>query len=125
MKNSIKESITLDVRRKIFNVETRGISFKDGEFDVIYIPSLELSAYGKNIKQAKKMLEIQLNEFSESLFKLPAPKIHNEFKRLGWEKDKFFKRRLNIELSDTTFESIKKEFNIPENTEIKQIPIVA
>ena len=125
MNNAIKESITLDIRRKIFNVEARGIAFKDGDFEVIYIPSLELSAYGKDFKQAKKMLEIQLDEFSENMFKLPAPRIHQEFKRLGWKKDKFFKRRLNIELSDTTFEDFKKEFNIPENTDIKQIPIIA
>ena len=125
MSQSIKESILLDVRKKILNVETRGIAFKENEYSIIYIPSLEISAYGKNLKQAKKMLEIQLDEFSENLFKLPASTIHQEFKRLGWKPDKFFKRKLNIELSDTTFEDIRKQYNLPKDTPIKQIPIIA
>ena len=125
MSQTIKESISLDIRKKIFNIEARGIAFKDDQYSIIYIPSLEISAYGQNIKQAKKMLEIQLDEFSENLFKLPTSSIHQEFKRLGWKRDKFFKRKLNIELSDTTFEDIRKQYNIPKDTPIKQIPIIA
>ena len=113
MSQTIKESISLDIS----NIEVRGIAFKDDQYSIIYIPSLEISAYGRNLKQAKKMLEIQLDEFSENLFKLPALRIHQEFKRLGWKRDKFFKRKLNID--------IRKQYNLPKDTPIKQIPITA
>jgi len=117
-----KETINIDVRKKIFKAKLNGIGFKEGDSHIIYLPSLQLSSYGDTIKEANEMMKISLKEFSESLLEMNENKIHSILKQLGWEKTKFFNKRL-VNLSETTFEDIKKEFNLPDDTQVQKIPI--
>lgn len=95
------------------------IGFKEGDYEIVYAPALRISAYGDSIKEAQQMLEVSIEAFAKELFKLPEHKVYEEFRKLGWEPEKFFKKRLR-NLSPTTFEDIKKEFNIPDNTPIRE-----
>jgi len=117
-----KETINIDVRKKIFSAKLNGIGFKEGDSHIIYLPSLQISSYGDTFKEANEMMKFSLKEFSESLLELSENKIHSILKQLGWEKAKFFNKRL-VNLSETTFEDIKKEFNLPDDTQVQKIPI--
>lgn len=117
-----KETINIDYRKKIFKAKLNGIGFKEGDSHIIYLPSLQISSYGDTIKEANEMMKISLKEFSENLLELNENKINSILKQLGWEKTKFFNKRL-VHLSETTFEDIKKEFNLPDDTQVQKIPI--
>jgi hypothetical protein len=117
-----KETINIDVRKKIFKAKLIGIGFKEGDSHIIYLPSLQISSYGDSIQEANEMMKISLNEFSDNLLELSENKIHSILKQLGWEKTRFFNKRL-VNLSETTFDDIKKEFNLPDDTQVEKIPI--
>ncbi|TXD84433.1 hypothetical protein ESY86_05030 [Subsaximicrobium wynnwilliamsii] len=117
-----KETINIDHRKKIFKAQLNGVGFKEGDAHIIYLPSLQISSYGECIEEANEMMKISLNEFSENLLQLDELKINSILKQLGWEKAKFFDKRL-VHLSETTFEDIKKEFNLPDDTQVQKIPI--
>ncbi|WP_336126909.1 hypothetical protein [Mesoflavibacter sp. CH_XMU1422-2] len=117
-----KETINIDHRKKVFKAQLNGIGFKEGDYHIIYLPSLQISAYGDSIREANDMMKISLNEFSENLLKLNENQINLILKDLGWSKAKFFNKRL-VHLSETTFDDIKKEFNLPEDTQVEKIPI--
>ncbi len=85
-----KEIINIDVRKKIFKAKLNGIGFKDGNSHIIYLPSLQLSAYGDTIKEVNEMVKISLKEFSENLLKLNEVKIHSILKQLGWRNYQLF-----------------------------------
>lgn len=117
-----KEIINIDLRNKTLKAHLTGIAFKEDNSHIIYLPSLQLSAYGDSLKEANEMIKISIHEFSKNLLQLPESKINSILKDLGWLRHKFFKKRLS-NLSETTFDDIKKEFNLPENTLVERIPI--
>lgn len=117
-----KERINIDYKKKIFKAQLNGVGFKEGDSHIIYLPSLQISSYGESMEEANEMMKISLNEFSENLLQLNELKINSILKQLGWEKAKFFNKRL-VHLSETTFEDIKKEFNLPDDTQVQKIPI--
>jgi hypothetical protein len=55
---------------------------KDGDFIVAVCPSLQLSAYGENIPDAKKSFETTLQIFFQDLSKRNA--LRDELSSLGW-----------------------------------------
>ena len=117
-----KETLNIDLSKKTLKAQLNGIGFKENDSHIIYLPSLQISAYGDNFKEANEMVRSSIHEFSKNLMKLPESKINSILKDLGWIKHKFFKKRLS-NLSETTFDDIKKEFNLPENTPVERIPI--
>ncbi|MDD3723148.1 MAG: hypothetical protein PHW92_11825 [Lutibacter sp.] len=117
-----KETLNIDLRNKTLRAQLNGIAFKEKDSHIIYLPSLQLSAYGDNFKEANEMVKATVHEFSKNLLELPENKINSILKDLGWIKHKFFKKRMS-NLSETTFEDIKKEFNLPDNTPVERIPI--
>jgi len=117
-----KETLTIDLNNQDFKAKLVAIGFKEGNSHILYIPSLKLSSYGDTIKEAHQMMKISLDAFAKDLFSLPVNKIHNFLAELGWEKHKYFRKRLQ-NLSQTTFEDIRKEFNLPEDIEVESYPI--
>jgi len=117
-----KETLNIDFNKKIFKAKLTGIGFMEGNSHIVYLPSLQISAYGDSIEEANDMINISLKEFSENLLELSETKINDVLHKLGWEKSKFFKKRMT-NLSETTFDDIKKEFNLPDNTAVQRIPI--
>ena len=117
-----KETLNVDIINKNFKAQLNAVGFKEADYHILYIPSLQISSYGDTFKEANDMLKESLNQFSEDIFALKKNEITAIFRDLGWRKNKFFSKRLS-HLSDTTFEDIKEEFNIPEETEVSQFPV--
>lgn len=114
-----KESLKINVKQRKFNAELQAIAFMDGNSHIIYIPSLELSAYGESFEEAHEMMKENLHVFSEDMFECSDQEVDAILSELGWKKEKFFpKRRIN--LSNTTFKDIKKQFNLPETAQGKE-----
>lgn len=124
MKEPIKEILKVDYSKKSLSIEAFGIYFVDTHgYHIIYLPSLQMSSYGSNFEEADQLMRIQLDEYSNNLFKLSNAAIDAELKNLGWIQDKFFKKRFSIELSETTYDDIRKEYEIPDSVEFKNVPV--
>jgi len=69
----------------------RMLQFKDRETNqtIIYIPSLEISAYGESKEKAKSMLNEELKSFSKYLLSLSTKKANEELNSLGWKKQEY------------------------------------
>ncbi len=116
------DTIKIDFSKKALTANLNAVGFEEGNSFVVYIASLELSAYGDNFDEANEMLKISLDEFSKEIFKMPMNRALGILKDLGWKSNKIFKKRM-VNLSETTFDDIKKEFNLPENTPVREFPI--
>ena len=50
------ESLTLNVKQRLYKLGAFTAEFKDGEFHMILLPSLNLSAYGDTEEEAEHMM---------------------------------------------------------------------
>lgn len=117
-----KEELKIAYSNNIIKAKLNGIGFLDDGFFVIYIPSLGLSGYGDNEEEAKEMIKVVFDELSQSLLSLSKAQMLSELKEMGWQQEKYRKKRLT-HLSDTTFQDIKKELDISDDIEIRNMPI--
>ena len=92
---------------------------EEGSNLIMYLPALELSSYGYNFQEANEMLKVVLDDYFSSLINRSTEQIHDELQKLGWTKHKIYKRVVN--LSDTTFDDIKQQFGISEDSELKPL----
>jgi hypothetical protein len=53
-----------------------------------YVPSLELSAYGKTATKAQDMLADVIESYCQNLFTLNAKQVHAELAQYGWKQDR-------------------------------------
>jgi len=117
-----KEVLKLDFNKKSLQAKLNAFGFKDGEFYILYIPSLEISAYGDDYNDAMQMLKESLDVFSEDIFNIPIKNAKNLLKKLGWQPNKIFKKKME-QTKNISPEYLIKEYNLPDNTTIKSIPI--
>lgn len=117
-----KESLNINIKKQTLKGNFSAIAFKEGETQIVYIPSLQLSSYGDTLDEAREMMEKVLHDFSKNLVTLPEAKVNSILTNLGWKKDSIFKKRMT-NLSETTFDDIIKEFNLPKDTPVQEIPI--
>jgi len=118
-----KEFIKIDFNKLYFKAHLSGMGFQDGSHYILYLPGLQISAYGDTINDAQEMLMVILEEFRKTLFEISENSAIEMLTGLGWTHNKYFKREYNNNLSSTTYEDIKREFNIPDNTPIVEVPI--
>ncbi len=116
------ETLHIDLRKKKINAELIAIQFQDCDSEVLYIPSLNISAYGDTFAEAKQMLKIELNELSSNLVELTKKEVLAYLKQFGWEEVKLFKKRL-INLQECDKNRLKKDFNLPDETKFRELPI--
>ena len=117
-----KEILKIDFSKNSLKAELNAFGFKDGEFYILHIPSLEISAYGDDYKEAMQMLKDSLDVFSEDVFNMPIDDAKKYLKKLGWMPSKFFKKKME-QTKKISPDYLKKEYNLPHNTTIKKIPI--
>lgn len=95
--------------------------FEEGDHKIIYAPSLEISAYGSTENEAKDMFKSSVATFFEDyLTEHGIDHLYAELNRLGWKQDKYLKKKLS-NLSKTTFEDIRKEFDLPEDAKYQKL----
>lgn len=119
----IKIDRTKSERR--FQAELRVVSFKDGEFYMNYIPSLNLTGYGDTDEEARHMLmDIVLKDYIDNLMHLPESDLYAELRQYGWVRKPFLTKQLrNIQFLDTN--TIKDTFNLPAETVIEEKYVTA
>ena len=117
-----KEIVKIDFPKRFWKAELNGVEFKEEQSHIIYIPSLNISSYGDTTEEALEMMKVVARQFFLDLLDLGEVALKKELENLGWIGSKYFKKKLT-HLSNTTFEDIKKEFNLPDETTVRNIPI--
>ncbi|MBK7692140.1 MAG: hypothetical protein IPJ31_13885 [Bacteroidetes bacterium] len=113
-------SETLHIKRRTqyrpgeINGRFRIIHFFDKETkqQVSYIPSFDISAYGKNKTTAMAMLKDSVHEYFKFIMNLNQNEMHQQLVSLGWKSDKFFKKNYSHLYVDKN--GILQNFNVAE-----------
>lgn len=83
------------------------------------MPSLNLSAYGETAKEATdRLVHEVLDDFFENLLALKPEQANNELRKLGWTRNKLFKKQFRSN-SYVDRNGVLKNFNLPEETKIE------
>ncbi len=93
-------------------------SIKDGDQYVAYIPSLEMTGYGKTVDEGLEMLKEAVEDYFENLMKLTMLGISKELSKHGWNRDKILRKQF----SNDTFidkDGVLKGFEMPKDTPIE------
>lgn len=61
---------------------------KDTEQHIMYIPALDINAYGATRKKAEEMLKYSIDEFFTYLMELSPKNSEVELRKLGWKHSK-------------------------------------
>jgi hypothetical protein len=85
---------------------------EQGEFWVSIIPSLNVSGYGNNEEEAIEDLRFNFNVMCHDLFAINEIQRKAELNKLGWNINKFFKKRYSKAFVDEN--GILQNFDHPE-----------
>lgn len=114
------ERLSVNFSKGRLKARLNAMSFMEGDSYIIYLPSVKISAYGDTLDEAKEMIEVCLEEFSKDIIKLNSKVGMDYLRGLGWKEESYFKKRM-IALSTTSFEDIKKEFDLPDNIVVNEL----
>jgi len=111
-----RERLKIDFKTKSIKGNVKGVTFREGDSYIHYIPSLNLSSYGKTKDEATEMMkDVVLRDFCESVVTKPVAFVMKELKKLGWEKSLIF----GNELSKSTYidrDGILRDFELSPDT---------
>jgi len=121
-----KLSVSENPSQSIFINKSKGhihgvlkvFQIQDGEFIVVYCPSLNITGYGKTVDEAESMFKDSINDYFESLMVLKKEAIDSELSLLGWDHGYFAKRYENKAFIDK--QGVLKNFELPKDTPIKE-----
>ena len=85
---------------------------KQGEFWVSIIPSLNVSGYGQSEEEALNDLGSNFEVLCKDLFSINDIQRNAELNKLGWEINKFFKKRFSKSFVDEN--GTLQNFDYPE-----------
>ncbi|WP_264520799.1 hypothetical protein [Flavobacterium sp. N1994] len=107
--------------KKVLEANLSGLGYFDeiNNKHVLVIPSMMLASSGSTEEEARNFLTIQVELLMSDFNKMGESNFYAEIRELGWEKNDFFKKR--VEKSEMTFDDAKKMFNIPEKAELKKM----
>ena len=89
------------------------LSGKSGDHWISIIPSLNTSGYGSTEEDSKEDLKYNLDLFCEDLSKLDRDSINRELSKLGWSRDKFFRKRYSSSYVDEN--GVLQNFDSPKD----------
>lgn len=116
----VEETLKLNIKQKRGKGIFRMIEFEDHGHTVVYIPSLNLSAYGNNLEEAHEMMaNAVLEDFFEALLEQPEHIVFEVLGKLGWQKSPIFSKELsnNVHIDRN---GLLKNFNLPQETKITE-----
>ena len=112
--------INFSSKHKHARAVLRVVNFKDGDFEIAYIPSLNLSGYGVTEDEAMRMLnEVVVKDYLFSLIALPEAKILAELREYGWQRRPYLPKQLQ-NTQFLSIEKIKENFNLPAETQFHE-----
>ncbi|MDP4229567.1 MAG: hypothetical protein Q8916_04080 [Bacteroidota bacterium] len=74
---------TFKTKKAKFEVQVPVFEFTEDDVEIIYCPSLDLSGYGRTLKEAERSFEIVLGEFLD--YTTTKGTLIKELKSLGWK----------------------------------------
>lgn len=83
---------------------------KDTQMYVCYIPALNLSGYGIDIKKAQDMAKFSLDQYFDYLSSLSLKQIKLELQKLGWKNNSL--RNKDFSKSFVDFRGELQNFNV-------------
>lgn len=118
-----KETLHIDKKKEQIKVALTAFRYidKDTRQFVIYMPALEISAYGADPKKAEEMLKFSLDEYFKFLINLKPVKLEQELSALGWKKGLFKKNYSKIYIDS---DGELKNFNAANN-KVERLTLVA
>jgi hypothetical protein len=87
------EQIRVDINRNKISGKLNLISIKQNETIILYLPALQLSAYGESLDETKEMLLDSLRIYCKNLLSLPKVSIHKELVSLGFQPNPHFNKK--------------------------------
>ena len=115
----MNEFIKINPKAGYIEGNLKFLEFKDSNQVIIYFPSLELSAYGSDQKEARKMGELVIKDYGNSLIQLPEAKASQELAKYGWRRSKLLKKVFNNKVF-IDIKGILKNFDLPEETPVEE-----
>lgn len=112
--------LTIDFAHQVITATLSGYSFEDHGFKMLYIPALNLSAYGDTAEEARQMMnELVMPDFLTRLASLSKMAVFEYLSKLGWSA---------INRESTSFETsayvdkdgVLRNFDLPADTPIKE-----
>lgn len=120
-----QDSLQISFSSKRVKGNFRVYYFMDHDHYIAYMPSLQLTGYGDNKKEAVDMLfDVVLDDFCENLLELPTEKANNLLSNLGWKRNKLFHKKFSTN-SFVDKEGILRNFNLPIETKIESEVLTA
>lgn len=118
-----QDGLRINKRRGLVHARLRAFRFLDNDTKqfVIYIPSLEMSAYGNTEKEADEMIRFSIDELMKNLIKLPLDKINAELLSLGWKRNAFHNKEFSNAYIDG--EGVLQGMNV--GSKIEELTLVA
>ncbi|MBE8714105.1 hypothetical protein [Sphingobacterium hungaricum] len=115
-----KEILNLDFSKRQLNGKLKAFNFLEGGETMLYIPSLELSAYGDTLDEANDMMKNHVfTSFIDSIFEENEAYVYEALEELGWIRNARLKNSLS-KISNLTGIDILEDFDLPSNTVIEE-----
>lgn len=87
---------------------------KDTKQFISFCPSLDISGYGLTKEKAFEMLRFSISEYFGYIIKLPLNEIEEELNKLGWKRNRLFRKQYSKSFVDINGEL--QNFNAIEGT---------
>lgn len=119
MESRQEEFLTLDLRKKDVHTGLRALVFPEGDHTIIYFPSLNLSAYGNDEREATDMARLVIADYFDNLLALSEQRVMKELRQYGWVRKPFLTKQLrNTQFLD--IETVKVNFELPKETQVRE-----
>lgn len=117
--NSEYIKISSGKRPQIQKAHLMSVSFVDGDHTIIYIPSINVSAYGSNFEEADEMMKVSIHEAMLAFNRLSHAELIAQLKSYGWERNVFYKTDLS-KSAHIDKEGILRDFELSEETHLTE-----
>ncbi len=109
------DTLRIDQGKGRVTANLRFIQFRDKDTRqiIIYIPTLEITAYGSTEQKAQEMLNLTVEEYFHSLMSMSRIKLTAELAKFGWKHDKIRGKEYSKCFVDAN--GILQEFNAVED----------
>lgn len=115
-----QEFIKMDRQKKVFSGLFKIFELIDNNQIILYLPALDLSAYGETKEKAIEMLNDIMVEYGRNLFTVNQEQVRIEFEKYGWRQNLYFKKKYDNSNSYIDIKGILRNFELPEDTPVKE-----
>ncbi|TPE43991.1 hypothetical protein [Pontibacter mangrovi] len=116
----LQEYLKIENGKGRIKMGLNSVVFEDHGYYIIYIPSLNISAYGSSMMEAQEMFEVMIDDFCENLYSLSEAERTAELRKYGWNRNPYFNKRFEISQSFVDKEGLLKNFELSEDTKVEE-----